>query len=160
MRIALYTGDHAADGWLARLGWWITRFVQKGKYGYITHCEAIHAEHSDGSVTIASASLLDGGVRSKRARLNPLHWIIVDVRQWDMQASMDLLVMTNGAAYDWRGALATVILGSPKSGRWFCNQWVGSPFLKAPASFGPHQFAAICLTLGVDVTKEFFGARL
>lgn len=159
MKVALFVGDHAADGWLARLGWYVTRRVQKGPYAEVTHCEAIHAEHDDGSVTIASASLRDGGVRGKRVRLNPAHWRIVDVPAWDAQASIALLAHTNGQKYDWRGALATCLPGSPDASRWFCNAWVGHPYLLASQTFGPHHFAAIALTLGRDVTRDFFAQR-
>lgn len=159
MKVALYTGDHAADGMLARTGWFVTRLVQKGPYGDVTHCEAIHAEHADGSVTIASASLRDGGVRAKRVMLNPMHWMIVDVPQWDVEQSIELLWETEGNPYDIRGAIATVFIGSPERGKWYCNQWVSEPFLKAAQTFGPNHFTAICLTLGRDVTQEFFRSR-
>ena len=160
MKVALYVGDHAGDSWPVRAGWWITRKVQKGPYAGVTHCEAIHAEHADGAVTIASASLRDGGVRSKRVRLNPAHWQIVDVRRWDVARSVDFLAETNRMKYDLRGAIATAFLGSEDHGRWFCNEWVGKPFLRASANFGPHQFAAICLSLGREVTQDFFNDRM
>lgn len=156
MKVALYIGNHAADGLLARLGWWITRRVQKGPYAHVTHVEAIHAEHADGTVTIASSSLRDGGVRSKRVALNPQHWQIVDVGLWDVAQSVELFSRTNGLPYDWRGAVATVFLGSEDRTRWFCNEWVGEAFIRSSATFGPHHFAAICLSLGRDVTEEFF----
>ena len=159
MKVCLYIGNHAADGWLARLGWRITRRVQKGPYSNVTHVEAIHAEHADGSVTIASASLRDGGVRSKQTLLDPANWLIVDVPLWDVARSVDLLATTKGAAYDWRGAVATVFLGSPNPHKWFCSEWCAAPFVKAPATFSPSQFAAICLSLGRDVTQEFFNQR-
>jgi hypothetical protein len=124
------------------------------------HVEAIHEEFSDGSVTIASASYMDKGVRSKITTLNPLHWIMVDVPQWDVELSQDYLSMTVGMPYDSRGALATCLPGSPDADKAFCNQWVGHPFLKASATFGPHHFAAICLTIGKDITKEFFASRI
>lgn len=54
---------------------------------------------------------------------------------------------------------ANAFIGSPQQGRYFCNQWVSEPFLQAPATFGPHQFAAISLSLGSDLTKTFFKAR-
>ncbi|UUZ75551.1 hypothetical protein LP414_27935 [Polaromonas sp. P1(28)-13] len=98
-------------------------------------------------------------MRDKLVRLNPNHWLIVDVPQWDVRLSIDLLARTRGALYDWRGALATCLPGSPDSRRWFCNEWVGEPYVRAPATFGPHHFAAICLSLGRDVTAEFFAAR-
>lgn len=159
MKVALFVGNHAADSWLVRLGWWITRLVQKGPFGYVTHVEAIHAEHADGSVTIASASVRDAGVRARRVQLNPAHWRIVDVPQWDVRRSVELLGTTNGLPYDWRGAVATAFLGSQDRDRWFCNEWVAQPYLQAPATFGPNHFAAVCLSLGRDVTAEFFGAR-
>ena len=160
MKVALYIGDHAADPLPVRAGWWITRRVQKGPYAGVTHCEAIHAEHADGSVTIASASLRDGGVRAKRARLNPAHWQIVDVPFWDVVRSQDFFAETNGLPYDLRGAIATAFLGSEDRTRYFCNEWVGKPFLRASANFGPHQFAAVCLSLGRDVTNNFFIDRI
>lgn len=159
MLIAHYTGDHTGDDWQARAGVAITRLGQKGIYGDITHTEAIHAQHTDGSVTIASASLRDGGVRDKRVTLNPAHWIITDVPQWDIGQSVLLLERTRGWPYDLRGALATVLPGRPSDKAYFCNRWVGQPFLKAAGSFGPHHFAAICLSIGQDVTTDFFKAR-
>lgn len=159
MLIALYIGNHRADGILARIGWAATRLFQKGPYGHITHCEAIHAEHADGTVTIASSSLRDGGVRSKRVRLDQAHWLVVDVPQWDVERSEDFLAETVGAKYDWRGAVATVFLGSQQTACWFCNEWVAAPFIRASGTFGPNHFAAICLSLGRDVTAEFFESR-
>ena len=159
MKVAFYVGNHRADGIMARIGWAITRLVQKGPYSHITHCEAIHAEHADGTVTIASASVRDGGVRSKRTKLNPAHWWIVDVPQWDVEQSIDFLTHTAGMKYDWRGAVATVFLGSQQTARWFCNEHVSAPFLRASGTFGPNHLTAICLSLGRDVTAEFFESR-
>ena len=160
MKISLYVGDHAKDDWLARFGWAITRYTQKGPYGDVTHVEAIHAEHADGTVTMASASLRDGGVRAKTVRLNPAHWMIADVPQWDVQDSIDFLAQTNGAPYDWRGAWATRLPGSGDDSAWFCNEWVSAPFLQASDTFGPHHLASICLSLGRDVTQAFFLNRV
>ena len=55
MLIAHFVGDHAKDTLLTRAGWWLTRLAQKGPYDNVTHMEAIHELHEDGSVTIASA---------------------------------------------------------------------------------------------------------
>lgn len=159
MKTCHYIGDHAADSWLVRAGWGVTRVVQKGPFGHVTHVEAIHAEHADGSVTIASASVRDEGVRAKRVMLNPAHWLVLDVPQWDVQRSIELLEATQGLPYDWRGAIATAFLGSQDNTRWFCNEWVAYPFLRSPATFGPHHFAAICLSFGRDTTADFFGSR-
>lgn len=159
MLIAHYTGDHASERWTMRAGVVLTRLGQKGPLSHITHTEAIHDQHSDGSVTIASSSLRDGGVRSKRVKLNPSNWVITDVPQWDVAQSVLLLERTRGWPYDLRGALATVLPGRPSDAAYFCNRWVGQPYLKASGSFGPHHFAAICLSIGQDVTTDFFNSR-
>ena len=159
MLICHYTGDHTGDDWQARFGVWATRLGQKGQYGNITHTEAIHTEQTDGSVIIASASLRDGGVRAKQVTLNPHHWIITDVAMWDVEYSKVLLALTNGWPYDLKGALATLLPGTQSDKAYFCNRWVGTPYLKAAGTFGPHQFAAICLSIGKDVTADFFGSR-
>lgn len=159
MLVAHYVGDHAKDDVWTRAGWAITRAVQKGPYGDTTHCEAIHAEHGDGSVTIASSSLRDGGVRDKQVRLNPLHWRIVEVPFWDVRLSIEHLAQTRGQPYDLRGAVATAFIGSPRAGHHFCNHWVSTPFVRAAATFGPHHFHAITLSMGRDVTEGFFRGR-
>lgn len=160
MLIAHYIGDHGGDGWLSRIGVALVRFAQKGPYGHVTHAEAIHAVHEDGSVTMASASLMDGGVRSKRLTLNPAHWLITDVPQWDVRDSIDFFAESKGWPYDWRGALATVMPGSQDGDAAFCNEWVAAPYLKASGTFGPHHFCAICMSIGVDVTEQFFFERV
>ena len=156
MKVAFYIGDHRDDDWAARAGWYVTQLVQKGPYGCVTHVEAIHAEHSDGTVTIASSSLRDKGVRAKRVRLNPAHWRIVDVPSWDVALSIALLEQTEGMLYDLRGAIATAFLGAQDNDRYFCNEWVAEPFVVASATFGPHQLCAIALSLGTEETSSFF----
>lgn len=156
MKLAFYTGGHQEDNFLTRMVGSLTRMVQKGPYGQFTHVEAIHAEHDDGTTTIASASMHDGGVRSVRTILNPAHWCIVDTPCWDVNDSIELLSRTCGAKYDIRGAIATAFIGHHETDRWFCSEWVGEPYLKASANFGPHQLAAIALSFGDDVTSRFF----
>jgi hypothetical protein len=159
MKVALYIGNHRADGLLSRTGWALTRRGQKGEFDRTTHVEAIHTEYTDGSVKIASASVRDKGVRGKDVRLNPLHWRIADVRPWDVERSIDLLIRTDGEPYDFRGAFATIMPGSPRSPHGFCTSWTGYPFLQAAATFAPNHFAAICFSLGADITDEFFRSR-
>jgi len=160
MLISHYIGDHADDSLLERAGVMFTRLAQKGPYSDVTHTEAIHALHADGSVTMASSSLRDGGVRPKTVRLNPMHWLITDVPMWDVQQSIALLEVTNGQPYDWRGAWALFLPGSPDGRSSFCNKWVATPYLQAPGTFSPSQFCAICMSIGADVTAEFFRNRL
>lgn len=156
MLIAHYIGKHTKDDLSARLGWALTRSVQRGPYREVTHSEAIHAVHENGEVTIASASLRDGGVRSKRVRLTPGNWLIADVPQWDVEESVEFLKSTKGKKYDLRGALATVLPLKHSRDSWFCNEWVAAPFMKAPHIFGPAQFCTICMSIGSDVTKGVF----
>lgn len=148
MKIAFYTGNNSNSTFAVRAGCWLTKLAQKGPYGDITHCEAIHAEYDDGCVLIAGASHRDRGVRSKKIKLDPIKWIIVDVPQWDVNRSLELLNNTRGQPYDWSGAIATVLPGKEDAISWFCNEWVSKPFLLSSSNFGPHQLAAICLSIG------------
>ncbi len=159
MLVAHYVGAHRGDTLLTRLGWAVVRLVQRGPWRRVTHVEAIHEVHDDGTVTIASSSLRDGGVRDKRVRLTPGHWLIVDVPQWSVRDSLRLLAESRGMPYDWRGAAATVLPLRQSRRGYFCTEWVGRPFLQASHLFGPAQLAAITLSLGEDVTERFFAAR-
>ena len=159
MKLAFYIGTHLKDGLPARLGAKITRLVQKGPYAKFTHVEAIHAEHSDGAVTIASSSLRDGGVRDLRTTLNPDFWRIVDVPCFEVERSLELLETTRGAKYDIYGAIATAFIGHQDEHLWFCNEWVGYPYLKAAGNIGPHQLGAIALSFGTEITESFFMER-
>lgn len=158
MITAHYTGNHAKDTFSARLGWAATRLVQRGAYKAVTHSEAIHRIHGDNSVTIASASLRDGGVRTKRnVLLTASNWLIIDVPQFDFQQSIRWFAEHDGQPYDLRGALATVLPGSGSPSRWFCNEAVAASVgFREPQIFGPAQWAAICMSLGTDVTRQFF----
>lgn len=149
MKIALFIGDHTKDDPSVRLGWWLTRLVQKGKYSNVTHVEAILKEHEDDSVTIGSSSLREGGVRMKRCHLDANHWLIVDVPQWSAEDALLWFISHDGEPYDWRGAFATAFpIQWSKKKQWFCNQAVGeSVGLESAEIFGPAQFAAICHSL-------------
>lgn len=161
MLVAHFIGSHTKDTPGVRLGWWLTRLVQKGKYKEVTHCEAILAEHEDGSVTIGSSSVRDWGVRIKRCHLAPGNWLIADVPQWDRIEAAVWFAYHNGDPYDWRGAFASCMPFSWSEGsEWFCNEAVGdSVRLASPEIFGPAQFASVCFSVGVDVTEEFFQSR-
>jgi hypothetical protein len=146
MRIALFIGDHTKDNPSVRLGWCLTRLVQKGEFSDVTHIEAILAEHEDGTVTIGSASIRDGGVRTKRCALTPEHWLIVDVPKWSVVKARKWFADHEGEPYDTRGAFATAFpIQWAQENHWFCNQAVGASVgMNSPEIFGPSQFAAIC----------------
>ena len=151
MKIALYVGEHTKDTPGVRLGWWATRLVQKGRFKRVTHVEAILEEHEDGSVTIGSASLRDGGVRTKRCHLDAGNWLIVNVHAWSASRAARWFAEHAGERYDWRGAFASCMPFSwGRKDEWFCNGSVGAAVgLESPETFGPAQFAAICVTFGV-----------
>lgn len=162
MLVALYIGNHAQDSLLVRAGWAATRYSQKGEYKDVTHTEVIHAQHADGSVDIASATLRDGGVvRVKpRVMLNPEHWRIASVNRWDVERSKEWYAKHDGELYDIRGAWATVMPGHQDPLRWFCNESnLASIGWKVPHTYGPAHFAGICFSLGEEQTIEFFEAR-
>lgn len=158
MLVALYIGNHRRDTLAVRAGWALTRLVQKGEFSRVTHCEAVLEQWPDGTVDLGSSSLRDGGVRIKSGvRLDPASWWLVDVTQWDDGAAWRWFRAHDGAPYDRRGAVATVLPGRHQDGEFFCNEAVGAAVgLRAPNTFTPAQFAAICFTLGRNVTGRFF----
>lgn len=149
MLIAHYIGP-AKPGLLAWIGWHGIVLGQKAPYDRCTHTEAIHAVHDDGTVTIASSSIVDKGVRTKRVRLNPDHWIITDVPAWDVLASVEWFerAIAGGMRYDSRGALATLLPGRQDPARVFCTEAVLAPFVMAPHYYTPAMGLALCLSLG------------
>lgn len=150
MKVALFTGTHAGAAWTVRLACWLIRFAQKGALGNVSHVEAILAQYPDGSVDLASSVALEGGVRIKRAVLDPTQWRIVDVPQWDAAKARAWFDAHAGEPYDWRGAFAAIMPGHRKSGEWFCNEAVGASVgVVEPQTFTPATFAALCLTLGI-----------
>lgn len=149
MKIALYTGNHAGAPFNVRIGAWLTRLVQKGPYGRVTHVEAVLAEHDDGTCTVGSSVMSEGGVRTTRKALPAVAWELVDVPQWSAQFAAEWFEQHAGDPYDWRGALATVLPGHSSRG-WFCNEAVGAAVgLLTPANFTPAQFTAIAHTVAL-----------
>jgi len=149
LKVAHFIGKHTKDTPSVRLGWFLTRLVQKGKYKQVTHCEAILEEHGDGSVTIGSSSLRDGGVRTKRCFLTPENWLIMDVPQWDSAKAAVWFAEHDGEKYDLRGAFASWLpISWSGYNEWFCNESVAASVgIESPEIFGPAQFAAICSSL-------------
>ena len=160
MKIAAYIGNHSSDTLRTRIGWKLNRAVQRGEFQQVTHVEAIHEEHGGGVVTMASSSLRDGGVRSKRVTLARGHWRIFDMPSWDVARSISLLSETRGMEYDKRGALASAIplpFFQEDENRWYCNEWVAYPFLRGAGIFGPAQFICIIVNLGAaEITDSFW----
>ena len=161
MKVLAFIGQHNKDDITARLGWALVRLAQIGaRFRRTTHVEALlHGPWY--AATIASSSLRDGGVRVKRdVRLNPAHWMVVDVPAWDVNRAIDWFDIHAGAPYDWRGAVATVFWFLPDSKRsWFCNEAIAAPHGLIDAHRQtPAEFIAHCMSLpgSRDVTTEFF----
>ena len=167
MKTIHYIGSHAGDPLRQRLEWALVRAFQQGEFKMVTHSEAIHEEHADGTVTIASASWRENKVRSKRTRLNPNNWIVIDMPMWDVNKSKQLLSIYMDCKYDLRGAIGTALPfvgASPKcpdisEGRWICSEFVAAPYLYSAEIFSPSKFAAICATFGEVITEQFFNER-
>ena len=152
MLVAHYIGP-PKPGIPAWVGWHLTVLAQKSPHDRCTHTEAIHAVHDDGTVTIASSSIADRGVRTKRVRLTAEHWIITDVPQWDVSLSVEWFAQSiaNRVRYDVRGALATMLPGREDGGKVFCTEAVLAPFVKAPHYYTPALGLSLCLSIGREV---------
>lgn len=161
MKVLAFIGQHAKDDLTARIGWAIVRLAQVGAvYKRVTHVESLlyGPWHK---ATIASSSLRDGGVRINRdVRLNPAHWLVIDVPSWDVEKAIDWYDTHQGAKYDWRGAVATIFWFLPDSKRsWFCNEAVAAPHGLIDAKRQtPAEFIATLMSFpgSRDVTSEFF----
>ena len=155
-----YIGNHAKDTWSVRLGWFLIRLVQSGKYKRITHTESVLDGSHYSNCTIASSSARDGGVRTKtNIALTKGHWVAVDVPTWDANTAAVWFYNERGKPYDWMGAAASVLFflrGSQT--KWFCNESCGAPFLSTPEQYTPSKFWAIAMAMpgAKDVTDEFF----
>lgn len=155
-----YTHNHKGHGFRRRAGRELIRLGQiHHTYRQVTHTEMVLDgtwDHAD----IASASLMDGGVRIKRdVKLNPAHWIAIDVPAWDARQASAWFFEHDGEPYDSRGAIGSVLYGIGDDDGWFCNEACGAsvgqidPQLMPPAGF-------IAYALGQPgariVTDEFF----
>jgi hypothetical protein len=159
MLTAHYVGP-ARPGLAAYLGWHATVWAQKGPYDFCTHTEAIHHQFTDGTVTIASSELHEGA-RTKRCALNAENWIVVDVPAWDVRESVQFFqaAIACGTLYDKRGALATMLPGRHSEDKLYCTEAVLSPFVRAPHYYTPAMGLALCLSIGTDITQDFFKGR-
>ena len=123
-----------------RLMDWAVRWATNGQY---SHCE-IAVKHSFADdYHCYSASLRDGGVRSKTMPLPADKWDLIPVNQQD--AYIDVLhyfAQTRGKPYDFIGACGVVlgIKGSLK--KWFCSEWCAAALgLQYPDRYSPQALA-------------------
>jgi hypothetical protein len=106
---------------------------------------------------IASATI-DEGARRKRCPLNPARWTITDVPMWPTDASVAWFdkAIAQKMRYDSRGALATMLPGKQDAGKVYCTEAVLTPFMEAPHYYTPALCLSLCLSIGTDVTQDFF----
>lgn len=160
MKVLIYVGDHKKDAWSVRVGWWLTRLVQRGPYQKATHTEGVLSGENYKCCTIGSSSARDGGVRVKRdVELTPGNWEVIDVPTWDVELAAAWFVLNDGKAYDWCGAAATRLFWlHGATNKFFCNEANGAPFILEPDQYSPCQFMAIALSMpGARLcTSEFF----
>jgi len=155
-----YIGNHKGGGLRRRAG---RELIRLGQWPYtfrrVTHTEMLLDGTWD-QADIASSSLMDGGVRIKPAvRLNPAHWIAVDVPTWDARQSAAWFFAHLGEAYDTRGAIGSVLYGIGSNDGWFCNEACGASVgLIDPQTMPPAGFIALalCQPGARIVTDEFF----
>ena len=59
-----------------------------------------------------------------------------------VQSAVGLYARTQGARYDWSGAIGTVLKTPPSKGRWFCSEWCAQAFgLIKPWRYSPQKLA-------------------
>jgi hypothetical protein len=162
-----YIGNHKKDDILVRLGWFITRLMQTGKFKRVTHTECVHAGSNYKLCTIASSSARDHGVRSKEnIALTKGNWIALDVPSWAIEPSKAWFKAFDGCPYDWLGAAGTKLhfLRNLHYSveRFFCNETTPKAlpvsYMANPQELTPSEFFEVLeRDFGaVDVTDLFF----
>ena len=166
MKILAFIGQHQKDDWTARLGWAIVRLAQIGaRFNRCTHVESHLAgpwyDCAIGSSTLRKTPEGKTGVRTRPSvRLNPEHWMVIDMPMWDVEDTLDWHELHDGSPYAWLGSIATILWFLPQiKGQENCVMAVGKPH----GVIDVHRmttaaFIAHCMSLpgSRDVTDEFF----
>lgn len=126
---------------------WLAGYVARGKpmdwlVRAVTFSPVSHVELTDGE-TWLSASLRDGGVRMKRMRPKPGHWLLEPLPDGKGRDAWDFMARQIGARYDLRGAIIGPVLGLDVgvSDAWFCSEIIAAalgwddPHTVAPGAF-------------------------
>ena len=119
---------------------WAVRTATRGQY---SHCE-IAVKHSFADdYHCYSASLRDGGVRSKTMPLPANKWDLIPIRDVDAYDRVWALYQnTRGAKYDFGGALGVVLPVRQAQQRWFCSEWCAVVLgLQYPDRYSPQALA-------------------
>lgn len=116
MQIAFYTGRSRIFNKL--VCWWLR--------GHISHGELVLSTDASGVSECASSSFMDDGVRVKKMRLNPAHWVLLPVdgdeafaRRWLLEHEED--------RYDLLGLFTLVWRRGPSdSGKCWCTEAIAA----------------------------------
>ena len=148
--LALYKGRKRGKSprelW-QRLMDWAVRWATNGQY---SHCEIAVKHGFAEDYHCYSASLRDGGVRSKTMPLPADKWDLLAIRDVDAYDKVwALFQATRGAKYDYCGALGLVLPIRQARQRWFCSEWCAKALeLGQPEKFSPNRLAH-CLAGGI-----------
>ena len=124
--LALYKGRRDGTGWrvwAARFTDGLTRILTRGRY---SHCEIAVREHTQASVyTCYSASIRDGGVRTKIMPLPEAKWDLIPLPSTPEahEQLQRVWTATEGQGYDLIGALGIAFGLRHNRRRWFCSEW-------------------------------------
>lgn len=131
MQLALYKGHGDLFDTLIRL-----------RTGSIySHCELVI------NGCCYSSSPRDGGVRAKQIDLDSGNWDLIEIDDRRAGLVLSFFELTQGAKYDWTGAVIGRGLGVriESRSRWFCSEWCAAALgLEKAWRFTPARlFAAI-----------------
>lgn len=128
----------------------------------ITHTEALLGGPW-WAAQIGSSSIVDGGVRVRTAKLNPAHWLVLqlpDTATRNTGLARQWFFLHKGEDYDALGAVGSVApaLIPHRPGMWYCTEAVAASFgFRDPHIYNPAAFVTLQFELGaVDITKPFF----
>lgn len=149
--LALYRGRRNGTGWrvwFARAADRLTRKLTRGRY---SHCEiaVMLTEKNNGGQAVYqcySASIRDGGVRTKVMPLPEAKWDLIPLPSTP-EAHKQLQRVwraTEGQGYDLKGALGIAFKTHQQGDKWFCSEWCATA-LELPDCWrwSPNDLAAI-----------------
>lgn len=141
--LALYKGHRAGTGWrvwAARLTDRLTRKLTRGQY---SHCE-IAVDIGGGKYECYSASVRDGGVRSKTMPLPKGKWDLIPLPGLNEDKVRIFFKETCHRPYDLWGALGVVFKFRQRGKQWFCSEWCAQTIgLPEGWRFSPNDLAAV-----------------
>lgn len=117
--------------------------------GPYSHVEVVLDDAGEGWAICASASYMDGGVRTTTIQLNSGNWDVIEVPGIDVSTVKAWFDSHKGAPYDTRGLFNFVIPVGHSPEGWFCDEAVlASLGVQEPWRFEPNSVARICELMG------------